>query len=455
MSTRITVVEKDDADRLPLTRVDSKSTEFTDVGEAIAYLQTLQGPAVPVPQPVPDYVPPPADSSSVVLFTADSPQPIRSDLFGMTVLHAGQSYYSKLNTPDPGGQRLPIHFSRQFLHWSLVEQTPGVYDFARSGSGQNMLGRAQWFKMFGIPWVGVVNPGHHPNFYPGYKGGPLNDPAPYAAYIAKVIETFAPLGLVALELANEPESGSWWGTLGAAPVASPQIRQSARELAPWARHAKAAIRSTGLPIELWGPACQSMATADPGSGLAAVFCDPGVKPYFATFGKCFTDGDDGAGGMGIDHIDRFSWHGYPSPLTDPTLLIAHHNKARAWIAKVGRGSMPMVVSEHGVVSTAGKPLWKTLTDKQRERWVLNAYGCAAALDTRVIFYAWDETDMGIYGAGGPVPNEAAITRKVNALLAKFAVPGMRVFEVRSGATDGQLQLLLGTTRENALPYALD
>lgn len=434
-----------------------------------------QAPAVPTPVP-PD--------PSTLLLDVPAGVPVDANLIGFTILHGGESYYTPNMTPEGGaiGGRMLFDWTRQFASWSKVEAARGVYTWGTVAS------KADYYAARSLKWSLVLTP-----VSPPYYGGPVKGPPPteqpYRDYLLNAMRTFWGKGLRAIEICNEPETDNWYGSLGRKPVGNLEIRRVARELSPWARVAKEAagayFTEAGNRVEIWGTSSQSMANADPETGLARVFNDPSEAADKAFAGTGFLNGSDGKGGKGAQWLDRFTFHGYPNPTHDSTMLHAHFLKAKAWLAAAGRPALPIVVTEHGVLSdrnpsngdraTGTFREWKTdnpytgktppFTDRERTRWVLNAFGISAIHGARMLFYGWDERYMGIYGyANGPqggsptaalgwVPNHVEIEEKHKILREKLL--GKKAFTLWKRDSDGLLTLLVGDARSTATLLALE
>lgn len=419
---------------------------------------------------------------------------VDENVFGWSILHGGQSYSSANLTPEGGakGGKMTFKWSRMFADWNLVEKSPGQYDWTSGGAvGKNVQGRADYFAARNLSWVLVLEPGRHPAFYNGSPHGPPSNEDAYRNYVTAALNQFVGKGLRAIEMSNEPESGGWWGTLGHKPQGAIELRQAAREQAPWARVAKETVNAYnaahGTRIEVWGCGCQSMADPRLETGLARNWCDPSPQANQLFKGPGFLNGPDGKGGTAIDWLDRFSFHGYPSPSDDYSLLPGLFLKARSWLKAAGKPDLPMAVTEHGVASfrfnekTNKGDLkhreWKTdapytggkspMTELERARWVLTAFGIAAAYQARMIYYAWDEARMGIYGynngpnSGSPtaalgwLPEHEKIETKYNALRTLLLTPRNRIFQLRERLSDKQFSLLVGPDRNSATFYPLE
>ena len=409
--------------------------------------------------------------------------PVDENAFGFSVLHAGMPYYTAQMTPEggPSAGRMLFRWSRQFGSWTEIEKTPGVYTWS-TVEGAAYLGQR------GIHWVLVLTPVAPQAIYNSPLRGPAGSEEPYKKLAKAAYAHFWDMGMRAHEICNEPETENWYGSLGHKPANDNERRQTARELSMWARVAKEAANeyhaATGRRVEVWASASQSMANADPSTGLARVFNDPSAAANTLYGGAGFLNGPDGKGGIGAQWLDRFSFHGYPNPTHDGTLLHAHFLKAKNWLKGVGRESLPMVVTEHGVLSARNPALgdksdgsmreWKTdnpytgklpaFSNAERCRWVLNAFAISAIHGARMIWYAWDERYMGIFGyANGPqggsatavlgwVPNHLEIEVKYKALREKMI--GRKIFSLWKGE-DGLLTVLVGAERASGELIALE
>lgn len=426
----------------------------------------------------------------------DSPTGITvdEDVFGWSILHAGQSYASSEITPEGGakGGRMTFKWSRMFADWKLVEKSPGNFDWTSGGAvGKNVQARADSFAARNLSWVMVLEPGRHPAFYNGFDHGPPSNEEAYRNYVTAALNQFVSKGLRAVEMSNEPESGGWWGTLGHKPQGPIELRQAAREQSPWARVAKEAVSAYnaahGTRIEVWGCGCQSMANPQPETGLARIWCDPSAQANQSFKGPGFLNGPDGKTGTAVDWLDRFSFHGYPSPSDDYSLLPGLILKAKSWVKAAGKPDLPLVVTEHGVASfrfnektnkgDGSHREWKTdapytggkspMTELERTRWVLTSFGVAAAYQTRMIYYAWDEARMGIYGynngpgggsrkaALGWLPEHEKIETRYNALRNLLLTPRNKIYQLRKRQSDKQFSLLVGPDRNSATVFPLE
>lgn len=419
---------------------------------------------------------------------------VDEDVFGWTILHGGQSYFSADLTPEGGakGGKMTFKWSRMFADWNLVEKSIGKYDWTSGGAvGKNVQGRADYFAARDLSWVMVLDPGRHPAFYNGYSHGPPSNEDSYRNYITAALNQFVSKGVRAVEMSNEPESGGWWGTLGRKPQGAIELRRAARELSPWARVAKEAVNAYnaahGTRIEVWGCASQSMADPRPETGLARNWNDASAQANQLFKGPGFLNGPDGKTGIAIDWLDRFTFHGYPSPSDDYSMLPGLFLKAKSWLKAAGKPDIPMVVTENGVVSfrfdqrtNKGDGVhreWKTddpytggkspMTELERTRWLLTSFGIAAAYQARMIYYAWDEASMGVYGynngrnSGSPtaplgwLPEHAKIETKYNALRNLLLTPPNKIFQLRKRLSDKQFSLLVGPDRGSATFYPLE
>lgn len=438
----------------------------------------------PGPDPGPGPSPVPPDPSTLLL---DVPAgvPVDENAFGFTVLHGGAAWYSPQMTPEGGatGGRMRFKWSRQFISWSgEVERVPGVYDWSK------ITARSDYFAQRQLLWSVVLTP-----VAPSHYGGPLRGPAPteepYRKVLASLFSTFWSKGLRAIEICNEPETDNWYGSLGRKPANATEIRRVARELSPWARVAREAavayFAATGNRVEVWASSSQSMADASPTTGLARIFNDPSPAANTAYGGLGFLNGPDGKGGTAARWLDRFTFHGYPNPTHDGTLLHAHFLKAKGWLAAAGVPALPIVVTEHGVLSDRNPANgnkasgafreWKTdapytgkappFTAQEQVRWLLNAFAVSAIHGARLIWYAWDEQYMGIYGwangaQGGSataplgwVPSHPELELKYAAL--RTALVGHRVFSLWRRNSDGLFTILVGDARETAILIPLE
>lgn len=476
------LVSLDDVERVDFSTIDITSPELE------AHLKAVTPPfrrriigvteiVAPIPQPEPEPEPEPIPSpvNATLLYDVPEGALVDENVFGFTLLHAGKTYYTPNMTPDGGatGGRMTFKWSRTFISWSgNVEKVQGVYDWSSIDK------QADYFAAHGIHWSLVLTP-VAPSFYSVGLRGPASTEAPYKSVLKAAYARYWAKGLRAHEICNEPETDNWYGALGRKPAGALEIRRVARELSPWARVASEAaseyFATSGNKVEIWASSSQSMADASSTTGLARVFNDPSAAANSQYGGTGFLNGSDGKGGVGVKWLDRFTFHGYPNPTHDGTLLHAHFLKAKAWLAAAGRPDLPMVVTEHGMLSARDPNNgdksngqwreWKTdnpltgkapaVTAQEQMRWVLNAFAVSAIHKARMIWYAWDERYMGIFGfANGPlggsptsqlgwIPAHLELEAKYKALREKLI--GKRIFSLWK-QTNGALVILVGTTQ---------
>ena len=87
--------------------------------------------SAPGPNPVPD--------DAVLIYDVPAGVPVDENVFGFTVLHGGESYYSPNMTPEGGavGGRMAFHWTRQFASWSKVEAAKGIYTWGTVANKAN------------------------------------------------------------------------------------------------------------------------------------------------------------------------------------------------------------------------------------------------------------------------------------------------------------------------------
>lgn len=341
--------------------------------------------------------------------------PITDKSFGLHALYyplgatsAPDIAYGTVRTHDWNGAYTSGGGCFAVSKWCNVEIADNTFDWSDMDSFVAAhAGRDIVWTMDGTPSWAVAAPAGR-GFYKNKAGSLIlgsnvvpDSTAQWSAWATALATRYAAT-VKHYEVWNEPEfpgsSASYW-------------TGSAAQMAQMMRLAYQSIKTVNSSLQVISP---------------SISTDPArVDTLFAA--------SDGASGTGAQWFDILGFHAYASGSGSRQLGVEHlygRIKAlRASLAAVGRASVPIWSTEHGVQGGA----LATLSDAERRRWLRKYFATYFALGVeRVIFFAYDSGSMGLV-VPGSYDMRPAWTEITDALLGRTVLAGRIEANAKSGS----------------------